>query len=90
MRRIKVKYTKLGRQKAWGMAHSEGFIEVDHKIKGKKLLEILIHESLHILYPLDSEEEIVHKSVILCNTLWNEKFRRIDSDNTIPLQDGTK
>ncbi len=36
MRRIKVKYTKLGRQKAWGMAHSEGLVELDERIKGKK------------------------------------------------------
>ena len=90
MSRIKVKYSKLGRQKAWGMAHSEGYIEVDQKIKGKKLLEIILHESLHILYPLDSEEDIVHKSVILTNTLWNEHFRKIDNNNSIPLQDGTK
>ena len=90
MSRIKVKYSKLGRQKAWGMAHSEGYIEVDQKIKGKKLLEIILHESLHILYPLDSEEDIVHKSVILTNTLWHEHFRKIDNNNSIPLQDGTK
>ena len=86
MRRIKVKYTKLGRQKAWGMAHSEGLVELDESIKGKKHLEILIHECLHILYPMDDEEEVVKNSIILTNTLWHEGYRRVDNKDTIPLQ----
>lgn len=89
MKRIKVKYSKLGKQKVWGFAHSDGLIEIDEKLKGKKHLEILVHECLHILYPNDSEEEIVTKSVILTNTLWFEKYRRVDESPHPPLQDGS-
>ena len=90
MKRIKVKYSKLGKQKVWGFAHSDGLIEIDEKLKGKKHLEILLHECLHILYPTDSEEDVVTKSVILTNTLWHEKYRMIeDHTQDIPLQDGS-
>jgi hypothetical protein len=90
MKRIKVKYSKLGKQKVWGFAHSEGLIEVDERLKGKKKMEIIIHELCHLLDPDDSEEEVVRKSVILTNTLWHEKYRMIeDHTQDIPLQDGS-
>lgn len=90
MRRIKVKYRKLGKEKAVGLAHcGDSCIEVDVRLKGKKQLEVIIHESLHILFPHAEEEEIEKKSTLLTNLLWNEKFRKIDDDNTHPLQDGT-
>lgn len=87
--RIKVKYKKLGKQKAWGLADSSGFIELDERLRSKKHLEILIHECLHLLYPKESEEDIVKKSITLCNTLWHEKYRRVDDKESIPLQDGS-
>lgn len=90
MKRIKIKYAKLGKQKAWGLADSDGFVTLDGRLKGKKHLEILLHECLHILYPNDSEEEIVNKSVILTNTMWHENYRRVEQHDTIPLQDGSK
>jgi hypothetical protein len=89
MKRIKVKYSKLGKQKVWGLAHSDGLVEIDDKLKGKKHLEILLHECLHLLYPNDSEDEIVANSVILTNTIWGEKYRRVDESPHPPLQDGS-
>ena len=89
MKRIKVKYSKLGKQKVWGFAHSEGLVEIDERLKSKKHLEVLVHECLHILNPTDSEEEVVTKSVILTNTLWGEKYRRVDESPHPPLQDGS-
>ena len=88
-KRIKVKYRKLGQHKAYGMASSEGYIEIDSTLKGKKFVEILLHESLHILWPKESEEEITKKSIILTNTVWHEKLRRIEDQNYLPLQDGS-
>jgi len=87
--RIKVKYRKLGKEKVWGFAHPDELIELDNRLKGKKHLEILIHECLHLLLPQAEEEEIVKKSVTLCNTLWHEKYRRVDDKEGIPLQDGS-
>lgn len=90
MKKIKVIYKKLGKHKVWGFSDSSGFVEIDIRLKGKKAMEILLHECLHLLYPEDSEEEIVKKSVILTNTLWYEKYRRVEDNNDTPLQDGTK
>lgn len=90
MPRIKIVYRKLGREKAHGMASSDGIIEIDERLRSKKHLEVLIHEVLHILNPKDSEEAIIRKSVTLTKILWNEGYRRIDQSDHEPLQDGTK
>ncbi len=86
---IKVKYQKLGKQKVWGLADSEGIIYLDSRLKGKKHLEILIHESLHLLYTDADEAEIVNKSISLTNLIWKQRYRRIEEDKKEPLQDGT-
>ena len=89
--KIKVKYSKLGRENIWGVAHCvNNLIELDTRLKGKKHLEILAHESLHILLPSLSEEEIVRLSVVLTKTLWSEGYRKIDNSTDMHLQDGSK
>lgn len=87
--RIKIIYKKLGRQRVYGQV--DGYpIEVDERLKGVKKLEIITHECLHYLFPHLSEEEIIAKSIKLAKTLWYEKLRFIDDDNSLHLQDGTK
>ena len=86
---IKVIYKKLGKEQVWGLADSEGVIYLDTRLKGKKHLEILIHEALHLLYPEAEEDEIVNKSISLCNLIWKQRYRRIEEDKKEPLQDGT-
>jgi hypothetical protein len=86
---IKVKYKKLGKEKVWGLADSEGIVYLDSRLKGKKHLEILIHELLHLLWKEATEEEVVEKSIILCNIIWQQRYRRIEDDKKEPLQDGT-
>lgn len=89
MKRFKVVYKNL--KKAWGYADLETKeIIIDKKATGKKHMEILIHEVSHLLLPDASEEEIVRISVYLTNTLWQQKYRRVDDRNHTPLQDGTK
>ena len=88
--KIKIEHKKLGREKAYGMADSDGTIYLDPRLKGKKHLEILVHETLHILYPMDSEEASISKSVTLCKLLWKMGYRRVDNSNKVPLQDGSK
>jgi hypothetical protein len=90
VKRIKVIYAKLGRSKAWGQAHSDGLVEIDIRAKGKKRLELIIHECLHLLYPDATEEEIISKSIALTKTLWHENYRQIDNDSSIPLQNSSK
>jgi hypothetical protein len=91
MPRIKIVYRKLGKEQAYGIASSDGVIEIDSRLKSKKHLEVLIHELLHILNPKDSEDTIIKKSVTLTKILWKEGYRRIDqTTDHEPLQDGSK
>lgn len=90
MKKIKVIYKKLGKEKVYGFANlGDNEIEIDVRLKGKKHLEIMLHECLHILYPEAEEDEIVRNSIILTNTIWWEHYRRVDNNNSTPLQDGT-
>ena len=87
--RIKIIYKKLGREKAHGIAESDGVVYLDPRLKGKKALEIVLHECLHILNPQDDEKTIIQKSVTLTKILWKEGYRRADHDESEPLQDGS-
>jgi hypothetical protein len=87
--RIKIIYKKLGREQAHGIAESDGIIYLDPRLKGKKHLEIMIHEVLHVLNPADSELSIIKKSITLTKVLWKEGYRRVDDTNDEPLQDGS-
>lgn len=85
-KKIKVIYRKLGKERLWGAAHVD-FIELDTRLKGKKHMEIFTHEAFHYLFPELSEKEIVKKSILFTNTMWNDGYRKCDHDETIPLQD---
>lgn len=82
-------YCKLGRERAWGQS-GDGIVEIDERLKGKKHLEILLHECLHLQFPEADEDEIIEKSIQLTNTLWAQGYRRIDNDTSLHLQDGKK
>ena len=87
--RIKIIYKKLGREQAHGIAESDGIIYLDPRLKGKKHLEICVHEVLHLLNPNDSELAIIKKSITLTKVLWKEGYRKVDDTNDMPLQDGS-
>jgi hypothetical protein len=87
--KIRIKYRKLGKEKVWGVAHSDGLIEIEERLKGKKHLEIIVHEVLHLLWPEADEEEIIKKSVALTKILWKENYRRVEPHEDQPLQDGS-
>lgn len=88
MKRIRFKREKLGRQKVWGHAYDYP-LRIDDRLKGKKELEIYIHESMHYLFPSLDENVIEKKSILLTNTLWHEGYRKVDNSNDHHLQDGT-
>lgn len=88
--RIKIIYRKLGKEQAYGIASSDGLIEIDSSLRGRKLMEITLHEILHLLNPKDDEKTIIRKSVTLTKVLWKEGYRKIDDTIDLPLQDGTK
>jgi hypothetical protein len=89
MKRYKVIYKNL--KKAWGYADlTNKEVIMDRSLNGKKHLEILLHELTHLCLPEATEEEVVRMSIYITNTLWQQKYRRIDDRNHLPLQDGTK
>jgi len=51
-------------------------IILDKKLKGKKHLEIIIHEKLHMLFPDLTEEVITKKARELCQVLWKDGYRK--------------
>jgi hypothetical protein len=65
-------------------------IEIDRNARGKKEMEILLHEMVHLLWKDESEDDVEKKSILMTNTLWHQKYRRVDDTNKEPLQDGTK
>jgi hypothetical protein len=87
-KKIRFKRVKLGRQKLWGDADEYPLL-IDDRLKGKKELEIYIHESFHYLFPNLKEEDVIKKAILLTNTLWYEGYRKVDNSNDIHLQDGT-
>ncbi len=71
MKKIKVKYRKLGREVAWGIWHpSKNLIELDERPKGKKLLSHQIHEALHVAFPELTEEKILEAEKTVSDILW--------------------
>ena len=87
MKRYKVKYRKLGREFAFGLSHTENdLIELDERIKGKKHLEVLVHECLHLLYPHLEEDEVIRDSIRIIKTLWGEGYRRTEQGSSHELQ----
>ena len=87
--KIKVIYKKVGRERIWAQAVGKNIIEIDPRATGKKELELLIHESLHLIYPTQEEEMIETNAITLTNLLWKIGYRKVDNSNHIPLQDGT-
>ena len=87
-KRLKFKRLKLGREKIHGLANVYPLL-IDERLKGKKELEIMIHEMLHYLDMSMDEETVVRHSILLTNSLWFEGFRKVDNSNDIPMQDGS-
>jgi len=75
----KVIIRKLGKEQAHGIYDGVGTIEIDERLKGKKLLEIYAHEALHAIQPSLSEEEVIKVSRFLTEFLWRENYRKIDN-----------
>lgn len=87
-----VVYKKLRRRKALGIVEDgDDIIYIDPRLKGRKHLEILIHEAMHVLWPHivknHEEDEVIMVSTELTRMLWSEGFRRVDMDETELLQD---
>ena len=86
---MKLVYRKIKREMAHGMCHWD-YIELDPRLRGRKHLEILLHEMVHYCFPSLTEDEVVKASVDMCRTMWKDGYRRVDNDASDILQDGSK
>ena len=74
----KVKWVKLGRQRAWGQATiGEGLIEIDPRLGAKRQLEVLCHEQIHLNFPEASESQVDRAGKDLAAMLWGQDYRRV-------------
>jgi hypothetical protein len=74
----KVKWVKLGRQRAWGQATiGEGLIEIDPRLGAKRQLEVLCHEQIHLNFPEASESQVDRAGKDLAAMLWDQDYRRV-------------
>jgi hypothetical protein len=84
---MKVVSKKLGREKAWGSANlDDNTIEIDPRLTGRKHLEILIHEAMHLMNPEWTEKEVIRQSKKLTLLLWKQEYRKVDNQKGHPLQ----
>ena len=87
--RIKIVYRKLMRERALGQTDNVT-AEIDPRLVGKKKLEIIIHECMHILFPAATEAEVTNKAARLTRTLWHEGYRHTDNHDNAELQDSSR
>jgi len=77
VKRVKVIHGKFGRERAWGMAEGHT-IWLDKRLRGKRRLEITLHELVHLLYPEESEENVDAAGKLLSRVLWKEGYRKVE------------
>jgi hypothetical protein len=62
----------------WGLADlNTNTIELNKRLKGKKHLEIIIHEKLHLLLQSYDEMAIKNMARELMGVLWSDGYRKI-------------
>lgn len=79
MKPIEIKYRKLGKEKAHGLAWCEdGLIEIDSRLRGQEKLEIIIHEVLHVLQPKWAEDRVAGNAREISRILYENNLRFIE------------
>jgi len=79
---IHVVEKKLGRHdspthKILGLAYKEDLrIEIDPRQSSKEYLDTLVHETMHIIFPKESEKRVTAAAKKIARILWNKGFRR--------------
>jgi hypothetical protein len=77
---ITIKFGKLGKHKADGLAYVENRkIIIDMRLTGVELLETILHEVAHVQQPDLSEEAILEYSKETADILWKIGYHLTDS-----------
>lgn len=78
-KRITMRRRKLGKERAVGLAHPDGLIEVDPRERGKDLLDTTLHEAIHVCLPNATEEHVEQMAGLLADLLWRDHWRRVEN-----------
>jgi hypothetical protein len=73
--KVKVEEKKLGRHRAHGLQWP-GVIHIDSRLRGKKQMEIFVHEYLHEICPEWDEAHVTTQAKKMATFLWKHGFRR--------------
>lgn len=77
-RETKVVFRKLGRENNDGQAWQEdNLIEIDPRQTQKEMLDTVIHEKLHIVFPDWDEPKVTKTSKKLSSFLWKLGYRMV-------------
>ena len=78
-KKTKVVLRKLGREKAFGLAHfDDNKIEIDPRQRTLTYLDTLIHEKLHLLNPDWSESKVKKHAREITTLLWEHGYRWVE------------
>lgn len=81
---ITIKYKKLGRNKALGLAYKEeNLIYLDPKLKGKDFLNVMIHELFHLYFPYLEEDIIDNAANGISQLLSDQGVMKTEADSKI-------
>jgi len=91
LKRPKVVYRKLTREKAWGQAwhcDTSPLVEIDPRLGygSRRMMEVLIHEASHLIQPELSETKIDAIGKYICDVLWKENYRRVLLDRKLDIK----
>jgi len=73
-----VKERNLGREKARGLYHEHGLIEIDPRLPAKEYLEVLVHEYLHHEFKHWDESFVEEYGVKISDFLWQMGYRKVN------------
>jgi hypothetical protein len=73
-----VRERKLGREKASGLCHADGLIDIDPRLRSRDRMDTLCHEVIHHVRPDESVADGAWLSASLPSGLWREGYRRIN------------
>lgn len=79
MRRIR--YRLKRNAGVWGLAFPhQNRIEVDPDLDDRTMLDICIHEALHVLFEDLCEESVNNAGISISDLLWRLGYRRIEEE----------
>lgn len=82
---LKIKHKKLGKQGAWGIYHPDTHtIILDPRLKGKKFINIFIHELIHAANHDFSETKVIEQAKFYTDAFWKIGLRMPDNATRQP------